>query len=150
MIFCNLTANITKRSLYLLSFRPAYSTKIVHFYHLLMSEVFQAAHLLIKNSKSRNPVSRRTGESTANVSEEEAIREIREWAAKIKGGTISFEDAARQRSDCGSYVKGGDLGKFGPGDMMKPFEDAVRSLKPGEMSDVVITDSGAHLIKRIA
>lgn len=115
-----------------------------------MSEVFRASHLLIKNCKSRNPISRRTNQSTANVSEEEAIRELNDWEKKIKEGKISFEDAARQRSDCGSFASGGDLGEFGPGQMMKPFEDAVRSLKPGEISGVVTTDSGVHLIKRIA
>lgn len=115
-----------------------------------MTEVFHAAHLLIKNSQSRNPVSRRTNQSTANVSQEEAIRELREWREKIVSKKISFEEAARQRSDCGSFAKGGDLGNFGPGEMMKPFEDAVRALQPGEMSDVVITDSGVHLIKRMA
>ncbi|KAH9600036.1 Peptidyl-prolyl cis-trans isomerase [Trypanosoma melophagium] len=115
-----------------------------------MSEKLRAEHLLIKFSGSRNPVSRRTGKKTDGVSYEEARGELLQWAEKIRSGTITFEDAARQRSDCGSYANGGDLGYFGPGEMMKPFEDAVRSLAVGEVSDIVQTDSGLHLIKRLA
>lgn len=114
-----------------------------------MSDLLRASHLLIKNKESRNPVSRRTGQSTANVTEEAAIQELQQWAAKIAAGTITFEDAAHQRSDCGSFARGGDLGTFGPGQMMKPFEDAVRALKIGEVSGIVKTDSGVHLIKRL-
>ncbi len=59
-----------------------------------------------------------------------------------------FEDLARTFSqDPGSARSGGDLGYFGRGDMVKPFEDAVLELKPGEVSDVVETPMGLHLIK---
>eukprot|EP00796_Vickermania_ingenoplastis_P010151 gene10151-7108_t len=110
-----------------------------------MPEQFRAAHLLIKNCNSRNPVSRRTNQDTSGVSEEDAISELQQWATQIASGKITFEEAAHQRSDCGSYAKNGDLGYFGPGEMMKPFEDAVRALKPGEVSGIVKTDSGlAH------
>ncbi len=114
-----------------------------------MAEV-RCTHLLIKFSGSRNPVSRRTGQSTANVTKEAAVAELTQWLNKIKAGEISFEQAAQQRSDCGSFAKGGDLGFFGRGAMQKPFEDASFALKVGEMSGIVESDSGVHLIKRIA
>lgn len=110
---------------------------------------WQAEHLLIKYSGSRNPVSRRTGQAT-NLSYDDAVAELQQWRQSIMEGKISFEEAARQRSDCGSYARGGDLGKFGPGEMMKPFEDATKSLTVGQVSDMVVTDSGVHIIKRIA
>jgi peptidylprolyl isomerase len=110
----------------------------------------RAAHLLIKHQESRNPISRRTGQSTSNITREMAVTELREWLRRIKSGEITFEEAASQRSDCGSYRDGGDLGLFGPGEMMKPFEDATRALAVGEISDVVHTDSGCHIIKRLA
>lgn len=110
---------------------------------------WRAEHLLVKYSGSRNPVSRRTGAATT-LSYEDAVEELERWRQAIVAGKISFEDAAKQRSDCGSYARGGDLGDFGPGEMMKPFEDATKALQVGEMSGMVITDSGVHLIKRIA
>ena len=116
----------------------------------MSSNQVRATHLLIKHQGSRNPVSRRTNESTANVSKDAAIAELNQWLAKIKSGELSFEDAAQQRSDCGSFAKGGDLGFFGPGMMQKPFEDASFALKVGEISGIVDTDSGVHIIKRLA
>lgn len=94
----------------------------------------QASHLLIKHSGSRNPQSRRTGQSTSGVTKEAAVAELEQWLAKIKAGEISFADAARARSDCSSYKNGGDLGAFGPGEMQKPFEDATYALQVGEVS----------------
>uniref|UniRef100_A0A7S1PP14 Peptidyl-prolyl cis-trans isomerase n=1 Tax=Neobodo designis TaxID=312471 RepID=A0A7S1PP14_NEODS len=114
-----------------------------------MSQV-RCLHLLIKHQGSRNPVSRRTNQSTAGVTKAAAIAELQQWEQRIKAGEISFEQAAQQRSDCGSYRNGGDLDFFGPGMMQKPFEDASFALQVGEMSGIVDTDSGVHLIKRIA
>lgn len=115
-----------------------------------MSSHLHAEHLLVKFNGSRNPMSRRTGASTSSVTYEDALQEIQKWQEEIASGRITFEEAAFQRSDCGSFSKGGDLGVFGPGEMMKPFEDAVRALQVNEVSGVVQTDSGLHLIKRLA
>ncbi len=60
----------------------------------------------------------------------------------------SFEDMARSLSqDPGTAQAGGDLGFFGPGEMVQPFEDAVTNLEPGEVSEVVQTPLGLHLIR---
>jgi len=60
----------------------------------------------------------------------------------------SFEDLARRFSqDPGSAANGGDLGYFSPGEMVRPFEDAVRSMEPGQVSEVVETPMGLHLIR---
>lgn len=53
-----------------------------------------------------------------------------------------------QFSECGSGQEGGDLGHFGPGQMQKPFEDATYALQVGQMSGIVSTDSGIHVILR--
>lgn len=74
-----------------------------------------------------------------------------ELLAKIQGG-LSFEDAARQFSgDYASAAKGGDLGWFSAGTMVKPFEDAVAKLgKPGEIgADLVETQFGFHIIQLV-
>jgi NIMA-interacting peptidyl-prolyl cis-trans isomerase 1 len=61
-----------------------------------------------------------------------------------------FKEIAAEFSDCSSAKRSGDLGAFGHGQMQKAFEDASFKLRIGEMSDIVETDSGVHLIYRIA
>lgn len=116
-----------------------------------MSQV-RCAHILCKHSKSRNPISRRTGGSVT-ISKEEAIREIEGIMASLRSSPkldSSFREMASARSDCGSFQKGGDLGWFSRGQMQKPFEDASFGLEVGQLSGVVDSDSGIHVIYRIA
>lgn len=71
-------------------------------------------------------------------------------AEKIKAQLdkgASFAKLAKQDSKDGSAANGGDLGWFGKGMMVKPFEDAVMKLKPGQVSDPVQTQFGWHIIK---
>mmetsp|Transcript_18368 Transcript_18368/g.42162 ORF Transcript_18368/g.42162 Transcript_18368/m.42162 type:complete len:116 (+) Transcript_18368:127-474(+) len=115
-----------------------------------MAEV-RAAHLLIKHTGSRNPVSRRTGQ-TITLTPEQALAELQEYERKIRGDGIVlvFARYAAARSDCGSFRNHGDLGFFGRGAMQEPFENAAFALQKDEMSGIVSTDSGYHLIYRIA
>lgn len=66
---------------------------------------------------------------------------------KINANEVSFEDAAMENSLCPSGQVGGDLGFFGRGMMVKPFEDAAFGLEVGELSQPVQTQFGWHLIK---
>lgn len=59
----------------------------------------------------------------------------------------SFEDAAREKSLCTSGKKGGELGWFGRGQMVKEFEDAAFSMQKGDISKPVKTRFGWHIIK---
>ncbi|MGQ9805483.1 MAG: peptidylprolyl isomerase [Chlorobiales bacterium] len=75
------------------------------------------------------------------------IEEAKALLARIKKGEISFEDAARQNSKDGSAQSGGDLGWYGKGRMVKPFEDASFAGKVGDLIGPVQTQFGIHLIK---
>jgi len=67
--------------------------------------------------------------------------------AEVKASPDKFADIAREKStDPVSAKKGGDLGTFGPGRMVPDFERVAFSLKPGEISDVVKTQYGYHII----
>eukprot|EP01063_Lacrimia_lanifica_P013615 TRINITY_DN2024_c0_g1_i1.p3 TRINITY_DN2024_c0_g1~~TRINITY_DN2024_c0_g1_i1.p3 ORF type:complete len:129 (+),score=54.59 TRINITY_DN2024_c0_g1_i1:45-389(+) len=114
-----------------------------------MAETIRCQHLLIKHSGSRNPVSRRTGRSTAEVSKADAETELKEYLARAKGEE-DFGQLCKARSDCGSFATFGDLGNFKKGDMQLPFEEAAFALQVGSISDVVDSDSGLHIIKRVA
>ena len=66
---------------------------------------------------------------------------------RVRAGE-DFEKLAKEFStDTGSAEKGGDLGWFGPGDMVPEFEKAAYALKPGEVSEVVESKFGYHIIK---
>jgi peptidyl-prolyl cis-trans isomerase D len=70
--------------------------------------------------------------------------------AEVRKDPTRFADLAREKSDdTGSKVNGGDLGFFGRGAMVKPFEDAVFHMKVGEISGLVESDFGFHIIKLI-
>ena len=85
------------------------------------------------------------------MSPDDAMAELKQYEAKIQqeGVANAFPKYAQERSDCSSYSRNGDLGHFGRGDMQKPFETATYALQPGQMSGIVSTDSGYHLIYRI-
>ncbi len=78
------------------------------------------------------------------VDEEDKCNEILELITK---GEKSFEDAAKELSTCPSGQKGGDLGSFGRGQMVKEFEDAAFSAEIGHIVGPVKTQFGYHLIK---
>jgi len=101
-----------------------------------------ASHVLIqyKGSLRAGPTITRT--------KEEAKKLAAEVMAKAKKGQ-DFGGLAKQYSDePGAKERAGSLGKFGKGQMVKPFEDAAFALQPGDVSGVVETDFGFHVIKR--
>lgn len=78
------------------------------------------------------------------VDEEDKCKEIME---QIENGAIAFETAAQEHSNCPSGSKGGDLGTFGKGQMVKEFEEAAFTAEIGKVVGPVKTQFGYHLIK---
>lgn len=73
---------------------------------------------------------------------------LEEYASEINGSASKFAELAQVHSDDSSHEHGGDLGWFKPGQMQKAFEDATYALQVGQISGVVSSDSGVHLIMR--
>ncbi len=78
---------------------------------------------------------------------EEARNKIREARKAVAAGTLSFEDAAKKYSDDSTKDRGGDLGYFSRGQMVSAFEEAAFGMQKGEMSEIIQTPFGFHVIK---
>ncbi len=98
-----------------------------------------------KQAKARHILFRL--EQEAPREEEERVRErALEVLQQARSGN-EFAELARTYSEGPTRDDGGDLGYFSEGNMVKPFEEAVFSMKPGEISDPVRTPFGFHIIK---
>ena len=97
----------------------------------------RASHILVKADKGAPQAERDKAKAKAEG-----------LLAELKKNPGAFAELAKKNSDDpGSAEKGGDLDWFGRGAMVKPFEDTVFSLKPGETSGIVTTDFGYHIIQ---
>ena len=109
-------------------------------------------HILKKHKDSRRPSSWRQPKITAT--KEEATEELKGLIEILQeeigeDQRATFEELARTESDCSSAKRGGDLGFFGPKKMQPAFEEASFALKIGELSGIVETSSGVHVLLRI-
>ncbi len=98
-------------------------------------EQVKASHILIK-----------VDANATEAQKADAMLKIKDVQQKQKAGE-DFAELAKKYSEGPSNVRGGDLGYFRRGQMVKPFEDAAFAMKPNEVSEVVETRFGYHLIK---
>lgn len=97
----------------------------------------RASHILITASKDAPPAERAKAKARAQ-----------ELLAEVRKSPAGFAELAKKNSqDPGSAASGGDLDFFSRGAMVKPFEDAVFAMKKGDISDVVESDFGFHIIE---
>jgi len=99
-------------------------------------EMVKARHILIRTDRNATEMEKKKAKEKA-----EAILK------RIKGGEDFVKLASEFSEDHGSKPRGGDLGFFPRGRMVKPFEDAAFALKPGEVSEVIESPFGYHIIK---
>lgn len=81
------------------------------------------------------------------TSETDAKRRVAELKDRLDNGGAKFEELAKAHSEDASAPTGGDLGWLSPGDTVPEFEQAMRMLKPGEISEPVQSPFGWHLIQ---
>lgn len=98
-------------------------------------EQVRARHILIKLDRAADPA--RRGQARKRIGD--VLEQARKGA--------DFAALADQYSEDATAASGGDLGRFPRGRMVKPFEDAAFALKPGEISEVVESPFGYHIIK---
>lgn len=97
----------------------------------------RASHILIKADRNAPAAERAKAKAKAE-----------ELLAQVRKNPASFAEVAKKNSqDEGSAVNGGDLDFFGRGAMVKEFDAAVYAMKPGEISNLVETDFGFHIIQ---
>lgn len=100
------------------------------------AEERQASHILINADKAQSAALRQAARAKAEV-----------LLAEARKNPAAFAELARKNSqDTGSAQQGGELGLFGRGAMVKPFEDAAFAMKQGDLSGPVETDYGYHVI----
>ncbi|NIM03874.1 hypothetical protein GTN66_07005 [bacterium] len=115
-------------------------SEIENFYKQNESEMVEpeqvrARHILIKVDE--------------NTDKKKALKRIRDILREVKKGETSFAELAKKYSEGPSAPRGGDLGFFIRGQMVRKFEEAAFALKVGEISDVVETEYGYHIIQCI-
>lgn len=102
----------------------------------VVPESVKASHILIQVSKD-------AGDSLWKKAQKDLVALRKD----ILAGKVSFEDAAKNRSDCPSKADGGNLGFFIKGQMVPEFDEVAFSTKVGEISAPVKTQFGYHIVK---
>ena len=131
--------------------KPGQSTPVIkstagfHILKLVDKRSLAAADdkAIVNQTRARHIMLKVTPTMTADA----AKSKLAELKARLDNKSAKFEDLARQFSADGSATKGGDLGFLFPGDAVPEFEAAMATLKPGEVSGVVETPYGFHLIE---
>ena len=100
----------------------------------------KASHILISTVDDN-------GKELSEAKKKEAKKKAEEVLKKAKSGEEFSELAKEYSDDSGSAANGGDLGYFTKGQMVQPFEEAAFSLKSGEISGLVESEYGYHIIK---
>jgi len=105
-------------------------------------ETYKAKHILISPVAEKQIFNSKKSDAKSDAEAKKIITMLQKKLAK----GAKFADLAKQYSEGPSAPRGGDLGTFKSGQMVKSFEDALKTMKPGEVSGIVKTRFGYHLI----
>lgn len=108
-----------------------------HIGEYVQEKQIRASHILVKVAQNTSP--------TEKAALKEKAQKIRE---RVKNNEDFAEVAKKESDDTGSKIKGGDLGFFAPGAMVEEFSKAAFALKPGEVSEIIESPFGFHIIKQ--
>jgi peptidyl-prolyl cis-trans isomerase SurA len=117
------------------------------FHILKLVETRSAADAVEKNIVQQTRARHILIKVTPAMTADQAKRKLTDLKERLDNKAAKFEELARLVSNDGSASKGGDLGWMYPGDTVPEFETAMNALKPGEVSGVVETPYGYHLIE---
>ncbi len=135
---------------YIVENNPATDSILKQFYDthpdIMAGKVQYTAKHIVITPKKDVKVFNSTG--TDATSEAAAMKEIKMLQKKLKNGA-DFSELAKKYSECPSASRGGDLGTFPKGTMVPEFEQALNNMKPGEVSGIVKTRFGYHLVKLV-
>ena len=85
--------------------------------------------------------------TSPQLSQDAAVARLSQFREQVTGGQASFPALAREHSQDGSARQGGDLGWASPGQFVPEFEEAMNALRPGEISQPLVSRFGVHLIR---
>ena len=122
---------------------PVRSAAGFHVLKVVQKQQAPVPELSVTQSRARHILLR----PGVRLSQDEAIARLTAYRQQIASGQSTFEALAAQFSNDGSARQGGDLGWVSPGQFVPEFEQVMNALKPGEMSQPVVSRFGVHLIR---
>ena len=122
---------------------PLRSPAGFHVLKVVDKRMAEASELTATQSRARHILLR----PGPQLSQADAVARLSQYRQEIASGQATFESLARQHSQDGSAREGGDLGWVGAGQFVPEFEQAMNALRPGEMSQPLVSRFGVHLIR---
>ena len=114
--------------------------------HKSQYERVRARHILIRVTGSGAPLK----PGARDLSDAEALAKAQQLIARIKGGEDFAKIAAAESDDPGTAASGGDLGWFGPGQMLPSIEEAAYKLEPGQVSEPFQSQFGYNIVQLVS
>jgi len=114
-----------------------------HVLKVLEKRQGEAPPMMVTQTRARHILLR----TSPQLTEAAAVTQLAQFKQRIAAGQVTFAALAREFSQDGSATSGGDLGWTGPGQFVPEFEQVMNRLRPGQMSDPLVSRFGVHLIE---